>query len=586
MRKWLVLASVAAIGIGIAVFQVGKSRFSRPSRAAPAGESSIPDPGVASGLAGAPARGTRTPAEQRSLPSAAPRPSGEQELAEYVAWMRGLGHDELLRLSNAEFGFEESELIQVLLDLEGEWVVKALGELALEETDPLLRAVFVTGLARTLSHERLDDPHLLPIVDRLVGAMSLSSQDPWEVATDLATLAYGACLRGRGDYVALMSAHLAASDNRMLLINGYSHMGGFPGAPETLAQVLTDHPSEAGRFGALEGLRSAALEGLIPPAEISALGWSALEGETNERNRLLLYEMMVAGGGAEALASLEQAWRSGEFQELDKTAALLALKLDPARAQALLEDTLRERELDAATRQAIYNAMGVMEGPEGAAFLLERLRDEALAPEERLAGLRGLWNREIDASLATELEGVLSSSDDPALRAEALRMLSQGETEGAGIDLRALAALDDSPAVRAEAVQLAAMRPGPDTRAWLEERLQADDSYDVKATALAALVYHAHYAGEGDEVLDYLARARKLTDDEQALAMIAEGERMVNDYDPRNLELQLAQQAEVYELAGRVTEGVVARNFQRQARVLSGMIATLRGAQPGRSATR
>ncbi|HEX6884696.1 MAG TPA: HEAT repeat domain-containing protein [Planctomycetota bacterium] len=500
--------------------------------------------------------------------------------------MRSLGHDELLHLSNAEFGFEESELVQVLMDLEGEWVVRVLGELALEEKDPLLKAILVTGLARSLSDERMDDPHLLPIVDRLFGALSQSSQDPWGAASDLATLAYGACLRGNGDYVALMSVHLGGSDNRMLLINGYLNMGGFPGAKETLAQVLTDHPSDAGRLGALEGLRSAALDGHVPPAELTALGWSALAGETDERNRLLLYEMMIAGGGEEALASLEQAWRSGELQELDKTAALLALSMDPARAQALFEDTLRERELDAATRAAIYGAMGAMEGPQGAEFLLGRVRDDSLPPEERLAGLRGLWNREIEASLAAELEGILSGSDDPAMRAEALRMLSQGETEGAGIDLRALAVLDDSPEVRAEAIQLAAVQPGPDTRAWLEERLQADDSYDVKATALAALVYHAHYAGDGDQVLGYLTRARKLTDDEQVLSMIAEGERMVNDYDPRNLELGLAQEAEAYELAGRLTDGVAARSFQRQARILSGMVAALRGVQPGRSASR
>ena len=68
--------------------------------------------------------------------------------------------------------------------------------------------------------------------------------------------------------------------------------------------------------------------------------------------------------------------------------------------------------------------------------------------------------------------------------------------------------------------------------------------------------------------------------------MIAEGERMVNEYDPRNLELRLAQEAEVYEMAGRLTEGVAARNFQRQARILSGMVAALRSSQLGRSATR
>jgi hypothetical protein len=125
------------------------------------------------------------------------------------------------------------------------------------------------------------------------------------------------------------------------------------------------------------------------------------------------------------------------------------------------------------------------------------------------------------------------------------------------------------------------MQPSDDSRAWLEERLFQDDSMDVKAAALGALVYQAHYAGDGDAVLGYLERARKLTDDEGALAMIAEGERMVKDYDPRNLELELAGQAEFLDTVARYTEGPAARSFQRQAKQLQQIVASLRATRDG-----
>jgi hypothetical protein len=585
MRKWfLFLSAGSVLLIGVVLLLEGQRGPTPSAFDAGDGGPSVALDGFPVGVAAE--KEGRTGLEPRALPRSVPKPSGEGDLVDYVAWMRSLGHDELLRLSNAEFDFEESELIQTLLDLKGEWVVKALGELAIAESDPLLKAILVVGLTRTISDERLDDEHVIPILDQLLGGLRQASSDPHGVAENLAVFAYCACHRGNGDYAALMSAHLARSDNRMLLINGYMFFGHTSEGRDTLIQMLTGHPSDAGRFGALEGLRGAALNGHIPPAELTNLGWSALESETNERNRLLLYEMMVAGGGEEALADLEQAWRSGRLDEIEKTASLLALKMAPARAQALFEDTLRDRELDAEERQAIYNAMGAMEGAQGAEFLLEQVRNEALAPEERLAGLRGLWNRAIDESLAGELGAIFENSSDAAMRVEALRMLAHGETAGAGLDLRTVATLDDRPEVRAQAIELAAMQPGEDTRGWLEERMLEDDSYDVKAAALGALVYHAHYAGDGDEVLDYLSRARMLTDDEHALAMIAQGEQMVKDYDPRNVDIRLAQEAEVWAKAAQLTDGPASRMFQRQSRVLSELVAAMRGAQVGRSAKR
>jgi hypothetical protein len=500
--------------------------------------------------------------------------------------MRGLGREELLRMSNAEFGFEESEPVEMLQQLTGEWVVPALGDIVVAETDPLLKAILVKGLVGSVSNERTDDERIVPILDSLMSQMSRASEDPLDVARGLATFSYMTCVRGDQDYVRLMSEHLLTSDNPGFLMHGYLFMGNVPGGESILEQVLSTHSDPAGRLGALEGLRQAATDGRIPPWKITSLGLVALDGETNERNRLLLYEMMISTGGEEGVTAVEQMLRSGNVSELGSTVELLALEMDTDRARALFQDLLRDHRLEGDAKQAVYNAMGLLKGEEGVDSLLDLARNDDLDESERLAGLRGLWNRPVDERLEQELREVFDSGNEAALRTEALRMLVYGESAGADVDLRSIAVLDDDPAVRAEAVQMAAMQPSGDTRAWLEERLLEDDSFDVKAAALGALVYQAHYTGDGDAVLGYLERARKFTSDEQALALIAEGERMVKDYDPRRLELELAEEAEVLDMVAQYTDGAPARAFQRQARQLGQIVSGLRATRDGRRPAR
>ena len=162
------------------------------------------------------------------------------------------------------------------------------------------------------------------------------------------------------------------------------------------------------------------------------------------------------------------------------------------------------------------------------------------------------------------------------MRIEALRMLASGETTPVGVDVRQIGILDEDPLVRAEAVQLAAMQPGEDTRGWLEQRLLEDDSLDVKAAALGAMVYQAHYSGGGETVSGYLSMARKLTDDDATLALIAQGEEMVKNFDPRRIDLELEQDAEFYATMAKYTEGPASRGFSRQSRQLRGFIQALR----------
>jgi hypothetical protein len=506
-------------------------------------------------------------------------PGSERELAEFIEWIRSLGHDELLELSNAEFDFERSELIARLHALEGDWVVAALGRFAIAENDPLLKAILVEGLVGGgMSFERMDDEGILPILDSLLLQMSMQVDDPYRVASGLATAAFGACLRNGEDYVQWMAAHLASSDNRSLLTHGYLFMGRFPGSEETLRNALLSHADDAGRFGAIEGLRQAATDGRIPPEEITALGLQALAGETHPRNRLLTMEMIVSTGGEAGLGAAEEIARNGTLAEMGSAVELLALKGDPARSLALIEELMTTRELDAEAEKSLYTALGVLPDGEGRELLLGIVRDEERDAASRLAGLEGLWNQEVDDELAGELETLFHDASDPAMRTEALRMLASGERE-MDLDLRAIASVDPDPGVRAEAVMLAAMSSGADARTWLEERLHQDDSYDVKAAALGGLVLHAHYTGDGEPVVAYLERARKLTRDESTLAMIAEGERMVRDHDPRRLELELAEELDFLETIAQYTEGPARRAFQRESRMTRRLVETLRSAK-------
>lgn len=582
MKKWLLL-TVLVVGCLAALLLDGRiaslAGLTAPGRGRemdPAERLALAE--IASEIGRKPVGGER---EERALPAALADgvPRDAAELAALVDRLRALGHDELLRLSNAEYEFQESALIELLQGLEGDWVVTALGALAVREADPLLRAILVEGLVGGVSFARLDDPHLLPVLESLVVRMSAASDDPYRVAHGLASTTFMACMRGQQAYPDWMAAHLATSDNAALLSSGYLYMGQMPGGEATLKALLTTHASADGRFGVLEGLRAAGSAGRIAPEEITALGLEALARETSERNRLLLYEMMVSTGGEAGLGAVEEIVRTAPPSELRQTIQLSAMKAEPARALALAQQVLAERELDAETLQAVYSALGSIETGEGEAMLLALAQDADQDPEQRLAGLRGLWNRPPIGELGAELQTLFETSDEPELRVEALRMLTSGETPPDGLDLRAIGVLDDDPAIRSEAVMLAALEAGADSRAWLEERLHQDDSFDVKAAALGGLVMHAHYGGGGEEVLGYLVRARKLAFDDDTRAMIAEGERMVREHDPRRLELELVAEAEFWSTMTRYTSGAAQRGFQRQARVLERMVGTLRAAQ-------
>ena len=148
-------------------------------------------------------------------------------------------------------------------------------------------------------------------------------------------------------------------------------------------------------MGALEGLRHG--DGTVAPGELTTLGLASLDTETNSRNRLLIYEMLVASGGEEGLSAVEQIVREGEATELSQTVEMLAMKMEPARALALFQEVLAGRELEGEAKQALYNAMGLVPGDEGRDFLLGLAQNAELDDAERVTydSIRAATQREI-----------------------------------------------------------------------------------------------------------------------------------------------------------------------------------------------
>jgi hypothetical protein len=90
----------------------------------------------------------------------------------------------------------------------------------------------------------------------------------------------------------------------------------------------------------------------------------------------------------------------------------------------------------------------------------------------------------------------------------------------------------------------------------------------------------AHYAGGGEAALDHLARARKMTEDPQVLELISQGETMARSYDPRRIELQMKQDAEMYGTVSKYVRGPAQLDMQRRARYLEMMVEALGTGHP------
>jgi hypothetical protein len=526
------------------------------------------DPRVAIGYGSSP---TPAPVAGRGDEGVWPIPSNPQELRAFVGSLRALGHDRLLFSSNAEFDFEDSRIIEILRGLEGDWVVPELGRLAVGETDPLLKAVLVTGLCNGAARQRLDDPRMIEQIGLLLPQLSAATEDAFHVGRFVVFSAFCACLCQKVDYQALVLPALEGADNPDVLVRGYMFLGRSPGAEDLLATVVREHESAEGRFGALEGLRDAALKGRIPSQDLARIGLDALRTETSVRNRVLLLEMVATAGGEEGMQALKSMLAKGEPGLAGPAASLIAVRMDPERAQEVLEQALASATLSEKDRASVYQALGAVDDGRGSKRLLQAVNDAELPERERLDALRGFWNRPVDAQLREELATILEGDQPGALRAESMRLLAFSEG-GSPIDARSVAEGDKDPLVRKEAVLLRAMEPGTATNEWLRQRFLADDSDDVRAAALGAMVVQARYTGDAESTRGLLDYVKGTTDDPAIQSLVARGEKMLGEYDPRRVDLELRKDVEFYRDIARFTTGAARVGMERQAAYLQKMV--------------
>jgi hypothetical protein len=520
--------------------------------------------------------------EARSIdPDEWPTPSNSEELRLLVASLRALPHDRLLRMSNAEFDFEDSRIVEILQELGGDWVVAELGKLAVGETDPLLKAVLVAGLCKGAGKERLGDPRMLEQIGLLLPQLSTATDDVFHAGRFVVFGAFCACLCQKADYPALVLPALEGADNPDVLLRGYMFLGRSPGAEDLLASVVREHANPEARFGALEGLRDAAMKGRIPPQDLASIGLDALRKESSARNRVLLLEMVATAGGEEGMHALESMVAHGAPGLAGPAASLIAVRMEPDHAQEILEHALASATLTAEDRASVYQALGAVPDGRGLARLLRTMNDAELPDRERLDALRGLWNGPVDAKLRGALTDILESDQPGALRAESMRLLAFSD-EGSSIDARSVAEGDPDPLVRKEAVLLRALEPSTDTKGWLEERFLSDDSGDVREAALGAMVVQARYTGDSDAARDLLDRVKRTTNDPEVQALVSRGEQMLGEYDPRRIDLELRRDAEFYRDIARFTTGAARVGMERQAAYLQRMVDAIASLQAAR----
>jgi len=114
---------------------------------------------------------------------------------------------------------------------------------------------------------------------------------------------------------------------------------------------------------------------------------------------------------------------------------------------------------------------------------------------------------------------------------------------------------------------LSALKPDADSRGWLEERLLNDRSPDVQGgRARRALVVQGALHGRR-RIREEPPRAGEGIDGRSgdARALVERGERMVDEYDPRRVELELRSNADFYRDVAIYTSGAARQAMQRHS---------------------
>ncbi len=491
-------------------------------------------------------------------------PASASELQEFVAWMRSLPEAELRDMSNADFKFRESELVEMLRSLQGEWVLPELGDLAIDERQPLVKAVLVMGLLGAPDEERSADPRIVARCETLLGQMSKANDDPFDVGYKIITRLNDICFAQSIDYIARVSTLLADSDNSRLLIHGYFKMSARGAGRTILTEVLTGHSSRDGRMGALEALRYAARQGEFCEYEAAQVFVPALEVESDRRNRSLLLEALAATGGVAGRAVVVDIASNLEHPLCGEALEHLARDTDGAESFALAERVVTTAGVEPEVFSGACRALALLDERAATDRLAALARQTTLGPEFRIESIRALGSVRSDPTVQVHLSELLRTGDCSEVRVEALRALAATAADQIG-DLRALATSDGDAQVRAEAIRHAAFSELPGASTWLAERARSDSELAVRHAALEALAERAHL---GDRSVDALAEIRNVlsaTDDEQESSWLTALLARAETGDSRNAHFGLDRRAKVLRYAASRLDAAGAAELVRAA---------------------
>jgi len=544
----------------------------------------VPAPVSASGPPVVIVQGDELPRELRQ------RPKTAAELEAFVEALRKLGQDRLIVVLDAENRFRKSAVVDHLESLSADWVPRALGSLAVAESDPLVKAALVFGLCAGVrptvfrSDELVDD--FLP---RLLEHYARVDRDEYEVGRDVIFLAYMACRATNKDYVQLVRRHLEASDNSTMLTRGYFFLSEFPESPwrPTLEWALENHPNDNGRLGAIEGLRVAARSNLIGQSEVAELFFDALKGEEDVGNQSVLLDALLALGGATGVEALEQI-SSGAIPRLSHlrgdAVQLLVGRLEPREAMDMLIGMLEKEDVAPDLRASLLLAMAHVELSEAEEWLLRVVvQNDARDIEYRRQGLSALWGRDFsDPRIDRVLRTIYEDSEEPGvLRAECLRMLvvGSGSKRSSGeLTLKSVAEHHESGDVRAMAIQLIGYEQEGASRDWLFERLFAAESDQERASALSTLIGIGGGDVRGrDQILAILRdELERLEPSERA--PVSTAIEFVEGFDFDSVVSGLTKEAEFYSEVSELLTGRPRRSALRVLEQVRSQLRQLQGA--------
>lgn len=335
-----------------------------------------------------------------------------------------------------------------------------LGAAAIDETDPLRKAVLTHGLFGHGDRARASEPGSIPLLLALIWHYGSEANDPFGVGIDLITRLASACLAQGVDFASTSLPLLEASDNDSMIPLGFLLIE--PNTAELrdhVAGLVLEHPTVEVRYGAFECLRIGLHEDPRHAPWLTGVYARALERETAPHLQCLLGEALVDLGTNEALAAL--------FDQLPALPAALRRGLlefvlgerTSSTAQSLVAGLLLDDRVEPTLAIELAAAFG---SPNSTRALAELVLDEGAPVELRRSALLGLWRGpdwRLGQALAQQVAGI--DHAPTGLRTLALHLAFFGSLAGAdtALDPVPFVAAEQPPELRALALGLVMYTP-------------------------------------------------------------------------------------------------------------------------------